>query len=140
MHTSSWLSKGYPFGEARQKSYKDPALKERNFTTPLALHAKRPAPPPPDSPWPRPRELKARMAKATGGSKVQLAPPRVKPFVFATTASRAAPNKKNCRFKHVCQLCFAKHRPYQCKVGGRPVATPNSGTGGKGGGGKLAAN
>ena len=41
---------GRPFGEALAKAYKDATVKERNFTTPLALHAKRPPPPRPSFP------------------------------------------------------------------------------------------
>ena len=35
---------GYSFGAALLHAYKEPSVKERNFTTPLALHAKRPQP------------------------------------------------------------------------------------------------
>ena len=35
---------GYTFGAALVHAYKEPSVKERNFTTPLALHAKRPQP------------------------------------------------------------------------------------------------
>ena len=35
---------GYSFGAALIHAYKEPSVKERNFTTPLALHAKRPQP------------------------------------------------------------------------------------------------
>ena len=34
----------YSFGAALVHAYKEPSVKERNFTTPLALHAKRPQP------------------------------------------------------------------------------------------------
>ncbi|OLP78827.1 Polyadenylate-binding protein, cytoplasmic and nuclear [Symbiodinium microadriaticum] len=49
-------SDGRPFGEALAKAYKDATVKERHFTTPLALHAKRPSsavPPPPLNPYQR---------------------------------------------------------------------------------------
>ena len=38
------------FGDSLRESWEEPAVKERHFTTPLALYAKRP-PPPPANPW-----------------------------------------------------------------------------------------
>ena len=54
---------GYTFGAALVHAYKEPSVKERNFTTPLALHAKRP------QPWnaterPTKRKARARTARA----------------------------------------------------------------------------
>ena len=47
---------GRSFGDALAKAYKEATVKERHFTTPLALHAKRPnpsVPPPPLNPYQR---------------------------------------------------------------------------------------
>ena len=55
---------GYTFGAALVHAYKEPSVKERNFTTPLALHAKRP------QPWnATERPTKRKSAKGKGKSK-----------------------------------------------------------------------
>ncbi|CAE7923836.1 unnamed protein product, partial [Symbiodinium sp. KB8] len=101
---------GRPFGEALAKAYKDATVKERNFTTPLALHAKR-------------HRGKGKLGKGDG----------MQPTKFAATSSRTpTPDGKlicyrynakggckkgdKCHFAHVCLHCFAKHPATQCPM------------------------
>ena len=115
---------GYSFGAALLHAYKEPSVKERNFTTPLALHAKRP------QPWlanseqpPLKKSYKGKGAKGSGKHKDDKAAKKLKegsdrtpdgkPICFRYNAKGCKKGAK-CHFAHVCMLCFGKHPASEC--------------------------
>ena len=105
---------GYTFGAALVHAYKEPSIKKRNFTTPLALHA-RPQPwvANPERP---PKKLKGKgRGKAKEGKAKKLKEgsdrtPEGQPICFRYNA-KGCKNGDKCHFAHVCVLCFGKHPP-----------------------------
>ena len=115
---------GYSFGEALAKSYKDTMVKERHFTTPLALHAKRPALP--NKPWKPEKRAKGEgkgdkggKAKKKGASNM----PDGKPICFRYNSKAGCKKNDKCHFAHVCMLCFGKHSSLQCTTAAPAKAT-----------------
>ena len=112
---------GYTFGAALVgvHAYKEPSVKERNFTTPLALHAKRP------QPWnATERPAKRKSAKGKGKSKDGKGAKKLKegsdrtpdgqPICFRYNGKGGCKQGAKCHFVHVCMLCFGKHPATQC--------------------------
>eukprot|EP00438_Fugacium_kawagutii_P020823 Skav200760 [mRNA] locus=scaffold2001:111991:116283:- [translate_table: standard] len=92
---------------ALKMAWKDPAVKERNFTTPLALYSKRPAaPPPPPAQGSTKRPFVGQSkGKAKGGSKGQRGcathTPEGEPICFRFNNGEKCKMSK-CKFRHVC--------------------------------------
>ena len=109
---------GRPFGVTLAKACKDATVKECNFTTPLALHAKRPHPNPPLIPF-KGDKGKGR-GRGRGGkllTKTTNTANRThetKPVCFRYNAKGGCKKGDMCRFAHVCLRCFAKHPATQC--------------------------
>ena len=110
---------GYTFGAALVHAYKEPSVKERNFTTPLALHAKRP------QPWnATERPTKRKSAKGKGKSKDGKGAKKLKegsdrtpdgqPICFRYNGKGGCKQGAKCHFVHVCMLCFGKHPATPC--------------------------
>ena len=107
---------------ALKQSWKCPTTKERHFTTPLALVAKRPAPPP----W-RAQEqgapAKRQKQEPKGGGKGKSKAPQGcaqqtkegQPVCYRYNTPNVQCKKGKCRFAHVCGICLSdKHPMFQC--------------------------
>ena len=108
---------GLSFGASLQQSYKDAAVKERHFTTPLALHAKRP-PPPQHPDWPaKKKKTGGKGDKTKAKTKIRGASntPEGKPICFRYNSKQGCKKGAKCHFAHVCTVCFQKHPVLQCK-------------------------
>ena len=113
---------GYSFGAALTHAYKEPSVKERNFTTPLALHAKRPQPWTANTEQP-PAKKGRKGAKGNGKGKDNKGAKKLKegsdrtpdgkPICFRYNA-KGCKNGAKCHFAHVCMLCFGKHPASEC--------------------------
>jgi len=126
------VKKGSTFKAALKAAWEDPLVKERNFTTPLALEAvKRPqsnseasvwtGPPPPKY---RNTDLKGRgkgknkgKEQGKGGGKSKSPPancaaktPDGRPICFRFNKKGEQCNKR-CSFAHVCGVCFKDNVP-----------------------------
>ena len=108
---------GYSFGAALTHAYKEPSVKERNFTTPLALHAKRPQPwtanteQPPTKKGRKGAKGNGKGKDGKGAKKLKEGSDRTpdgKPICFRYNA-KGCKNGAKCHFAHVCMLCFGKH-------------------------------
>ncbi|OLP89191.1 hypothetical protein AK812_SmicGene29354 [Symbiodinium microadriaticum] len=117
--------RGYSFGAALLHAYKEPSVKERNFTTPLALHAKRPQPWNANTEQP-PAKRGRKGAKGNGKNKDGKdgkgakklkegsdRTPEGKPICFRYNA-KGCKNGAKCHCAHVCMLCFGKHPASEC--------------------------
>ena len=114
---------GTPYPTALRESWRDPTIKERNFVTPLALHAKRPAPAPLQDPNKVYKAGKGKDGKGRGkkGKGVELKgcashTAEGEPICFRFNTPNEKCKEKKCRYKHVCGICFGKHPPYQCEL------------------------
>ncbi|CAE7384788.1 unnamed protein product [Symbiodinium microadriaticum] len=117
---------GRSFGDALAKAYKEATVKERHFTTPLALHAKRPnpsVPPPPLNPYQRdPKKGKGKLGKGKDKQPTKFGTlagtsnrtPDGKPICYRFNAKGGCKKGDKCHFAHVCLRCFAKHPATQC--------------------------
>ncbi|CAE7346838.1 DSK1 [Symbiodinium sp. KB8] len=117
---------GRSFGDALSKAYKDATVKERHFTTPLALHAKRPSPtvpPPPLNPYQRdPKKGKGKQGKGKDKQPTKFGTlagtsnrtPDGKPICYRFNAKGGCKKGAKCHFAHVCLHCFAKHPATEC--------------------------
>ena len=113
---------GYSFGAALLHAYKEPSVKERNFTTPLALHAKRPQPWNANVDLP-PTKKGRKGAKGNGKGKDDKGAKKLKegsdrtpdgkPICFLYNAKGCKKGAK-CHFAHMCMLCFGKHPASDC--------------------------
>ena len=120
--------KGYKFGEALKKAWKDATIKERHFISPLSLYGKRTADAPPATPAgaERPgkggkKEGKKGGAKGTKGQphtwqsgKGSSRTPDNKPICFRYNAKGGCKKGAKCHFTHVCSICFGPHPRHQC--------------------------
>ena len=117
---------GYTFGAALVHAYKEPSVKERNFTTPLALHAKRP------QPWnATERPTKRKNGKGRGKGKDGKGAKKLKegsdrtpdgqPICFRYNGKGGCKQGAKCHFVHVCMLCFGKHPATQCPQKAAPA-------------------
>ena len=112
------------FGEALQTAWKDPT-KERHFTTPLALYAKRSWPHQPWGDWnPKGKGKGKGKDKGKDKGKGAAATPDGDKICFRFNAGKCSYQK--CKFLHVCNKCFAKgHNALNCRGGkGAPTPTP----------------
>ncbi|CAE7693021.1 DSK1, partial [Symbiodinium necroappetens] len=110
----------------RYQAYKEATVKERHFTTPLALHAKRPnpsVPPPPLNPYQRdPKKGKGKLGKGKDKQPMKSGTragtsnrtPDGKPICYRFNAKGGCKKGDKCHFAHVCLHCFAKHPATQC--------------------------
>lgn len=116
-------------------------MKERYFITPLALYAKRPAPPkwaepPARSPFQRttarPPKGKGKaggrsMAAASGGGTCASHTPEGEMVCYRYNAAGEKCKAKKCKFRHVCGICFSdKHPMYQCSTRTRQDVPPDT--------------
>ena len=111
---------GTPFPAALREAWRDPTVKERNFVTPLALHAKRPAPNPPSGDYVKyqkgkGKEGKGKTKKGNPGLKGCAShTPNGEPVCFRFNTPDEKCKEKKCKFKHLCGICFGKHPLYMC--------------------------
>ncbi|OLQ03582.1 Anthranilate N-benzoyltransferase protein 2 [Symbiodinium microadriaticum] len=117
---------GRSFGDALARAYKEATVKERHFTTPLALHAKRPSPtvpPPPLNPYQRdPKKGKGKLGKGKDKQPTKFGTlagtsnrtPDGKPICYRFNAKGGCKKGAKCHFAHVCLHCFAKHPVTEC--------------------------
>lgn len=148
-------NKGISFKDGLKESAKDPVLKERYFTTPVALSStsKRPLAFNEDgneeSNRSRKRSAKAAKAgggkgKAGGGGKGKGGKGKAgggkgkaggggkgkSDYCYSYNNSWEKCTRKPCLFKHVCMNCGGKHPVYQCSNAEAPAGeTQGKGTG-----------
>ena len=114
------VREGTPFPAALREAWRDPTVKERNFVTPLALHAKRPAPNPPSGDYVKyqkgkGKEGKGKTKKGNPGLKGCAShTPSGEPVCFRFNTPDEKCKEKKCKFKHLCGICFGKHPLYMC--------------------------
>lgn len=114
-----------PFPKALRMGWRDPVTKERFFTTPLALYAKRPAPA--VSQWQQDSAVLKRTkgekgakgkGKSGGGRQLTGCATHNKegvPICFRYNTAGEKCKQKKCKFSHQCGICFSdKHPMYQC--------------------------
>ena len=117
---------GRPWPVALKAAWRDATVKERHFTTPLALYSKRPAPPWRDqsqqaNTW-RKTESKGKtkgQGKGKGGKQkgghCASHTPEGDMICFRFNTAGEKCKAKKCKFKHVCGICFStKHPMQQC--------------------------
>ena len=130
----SWLNDGtHPtFTQALMAATLDPVVKERNFTTPLALSAARSRPDVLRSDdGDKSKDKKKGSWKGSGkdsykgkkgngkggkgGAKGASKTPEGRPICFRFNNAKSKCTQKSCRFAHQCGFCFSKAHPsYQC--------------------------
>lgn len=118
-------SEGLAFPVALKQSWKDPTVKERCFTTPLALYAKRPTA---GAEWEVRKTYKGDKGdkgfkgkgKGGKGGKSNLQhcashTPEGKPVCYRFNNPKEKCKAAKCKFEHVCGLCFSpKHPMHAC--------------------------
>lgn len=143
----------HSFAECLKLAWLDPSVKERNFTTPLALGAsstglRRKAP---EKEWVQP-VAKARKGtskgSAKGGSKGKskgskgkgglsgcaAKSPEGESICFSYNNANVKCKNKECPFAHLCGICFQKHPMWVCKGKGQAVPSIEGDTRGAGAG------
>ena len=129
----SWLNDGThnTFIQALAAAMLDPLVKERCFTTPLALSTAKSRPDPPRSDDGVKDTWKSRKGNgkkggkgkwdkgsgkgAKGGAKGASKTPDGRPICFRYNNPKSKCTQKSCRFQHQCSFCFSKGHPaYQC--------------------------
>ena len=119
---------GAVFTTALKAAWKCPTTKERHFTTPLALQAKRPTPPWRAQETQGPAKKPKQEAKGgqKGAAKVKALPGCAthtkdgQPVCFRYNTPGEKCKKAKCRYAHVCGICFAESHPmFQCSGGKR---------------------
>ena len=129
-------TEGKPLTVALKMAWKDATIKERNFTTPLALYAKRPTPPwreQPDAKW-RSTEAKGgkgkdkgkgKKSKGKGGQHCATHTPDGELICFRYNTPGEKCKMAKCKYRHVCGICFSqKHPLYECNPKNRKEAVP----------------
>ena len=107
---------GLPFKLALEKSWKEATVKERHFTTPLALYAKRGYTATATS-TATPDATTGKGSKGKGkfkGKKGHARTPANKPICFRYNSKGGCKKKAKCHFEHVCTLCFGNHPATDC--------------------------
>jgi hypothetical protein len=114
---------GTAYPAALKLAWKDATVKERHFTTPLALYAKRPAPASSGATELTTKKLKGEQkggkAKSKGKGK-QMAGcashnAEGKPICYRFNTPGEKGKEKKCKFAHQCGVCFSPAHPmYQC--------------------------
>lgn len=128
-----------PFPRALKMGWKDPTTKERHFTTPLALSAKRPAQAVGQWAQEGPTSKKGKMdtkgskGKSKGGGKqLHGCASHNKegvPICYRYNTAGEKCKMKKCKFSHQCGICLSdKHPMFQCNASKRQPPD----TGGKG--------
>ena len=145
---------GTPFKEALKAAWKDPVVKERYLTTPVALSA---ATPSGKRVWEgttgdadsgkkakgtgRGRGKGGKGAKGgRGGGKgkgktaserlnIASRTPDGKPICYGYNDIAIRCRQKPCRFEHCCGTCFGKHPAYACTPGNKAAAAETQGSG-----------
>ena len=121
-------NEGKPWPVALKAAWKDATVKERYFTTPLALYSKRPAPPWRDSAqqqqtWRRTEQNKGKSkGKSKGKQKGHCAThtPEGDMVCFRYDTVGEKCREKKCKYKHVCGICFSsKHPMHECSARNR---------------------
>lgn len=117
---------GVPFPVALRAAWRDPLTKERYFTTPLALVAKRPsnAASQPESTKKQRFDSKGTKEKGKGkGKQLQGCASHTKdgtPICYRFNTVGEKCKQKKCKFAHQCGICFSdKHPMYQCTASRR---------------------
>jgi hypothetical protein len=111
---------GMVLAAAMRAAWCDPVVKERHFTTPLALASHRIALNPLATYEPPNKKQKYEKDKGKGKASVQgerCAPstPSGKRICFAYNSNKEKCKKAGqCLFEHVCGKCFEKHPMYMC--------------------------
>ena len=108
---------GYKFGEALKKAWKDAAIKERHFISPLSLYGKRTA----DAARKEARR-EALRAPTWQSRKGSSRTPDNKPICFRYNAKGGCKKGAKCHFTHVCSICFGSHPRHQCTTAGSKTA------------------
>ena len=114
---------GTAYPAALKLAWRDATVKERHFTTPLALYAKRPAPAPSGATELTTKKFKGEQkggkAKSKGKGK-QMAGcashnAEGKPICYRFNTPGEKCKEKKCKFAHQCGVCFSPAHPmYQC--------------------------
>ena len=133
-------SEGHSMPVALKMAWRDPTVKERHFTTPLALHSKRPTP---QVEWEASKFMKQQFKgdgkgkgkdkKGGKGGKSNLQhcashTPEGKPVCYRYNNPKERCKAKKCRFEHVCGLCFSpKHPMHACDAKTRQDDTQGAG-------------
>ena len=125
---------------ALRLAWRDPTTKERHFTTPLALVAKRPAAQ--SSSWnqggPPKKQQKVEQKGGKDKGKGKSRPPGCAsqtpegvPVCYRYNTPNEKCKQKKCKFAHVCGVCFSdKHAMFQCTNSRRqPPDTSGAGSG-----------
>jgi len=121
---------GVAFPVALKMAWRDPTTKERHFTTPLALVAKRPGGPQQAQQWeataPKKQKFEAKGTREKGkGKGKQLAGcashnKEGTPICYRFNTAGEKCKPKKCKFAHQCGICFSdKHAMFQCSAGKR---------------------
>ena len=108
---------GLLFKLVREKSWKDATLKERHFTTPLALYAKRGYTATSSVATATPGDTGGKgKTKGKGkGKKGHSRTPVNKPICFRYNSKGGCKKKAKWHFEHVCTRCFGDH--HRCILG-----------------------
>lgn len=149
-------STGSTFEAALRAAWKDPVVKERFLTTPVALSAagggKRPADPSTGQPANAGKKSRGNQKGSKGGGRGKgkgkgkggkgaaerlgcaAKTPDGDPICYGYNDINVRCRDPNCRFKHKCGACFGKHPIYACTPGNRAAANGGGETQGAGGG------
>ena len=119
---------GVAFPVALRAAWRDPLTKERHFTTPLALVAKRPSNTggQPDGHTKKQKfNAKGTRDKGKGkGKQLQGCASHTKegtPICYRFNTVGEKTKQKKCKFAHQCGICFSnKHAMFQCTPAGSP--------------------
>jgi hypothetical protein len=125
------------FADALTQAWNDPTVKERNFTTPLALVLHRGTSRPVNlnqnqnssyhdsqTGWKDRKGQKGGGKNKTikgngkGGGKRSSKTPDGKAICYRYNNQKEKCRSKRCNFEHVCNRCFGKHPQYNCHSGG----------------------
>lgn len=130
-----------PFADALKISWNDPTVKERYFTTPLALilprhrgqgntvsddHDKGGHKPGGKKGPKGGGKNKTIKKDGKGGGKRSSRTPDGKAICFRFNNPKERCKAKKCNFEHVCSRCFGKHPSYQCGSQGAPDTSGNT--------------
>ena len=134
-------TEGKPLVVALKAAWKDGTVKERHFTTPLALHAKRPPPPWREQPPPKWRQPeqgekgkgkgKGKQQKGKAAGHCETHTPEGDPICFRFNTPGEKCKVKKCKYRHCCGICHSeKHAMFQCNPKNRqnPPAPDTSGS------------
>ena len=112
--------KGIGFADALVQSWKDAATKERQFTTPLCLCAKRPQPWSWDRTTPEKPGKKGTGKGKDSNKKAKLTKDTFnrtengKPICFRFNSKGGCKKGAKCHFAHVCTKCRGEHSARNC--------------------------